>query len=120
MMGEVFRCWGVRHLPFLFIQPLRILLFIPGLLLFHKTWSLSSNERFPPPSTFIHPFFSLPPHHISRNTISPILQCLGGFQTPFPPDPAKARILFTWNARHRHEMSDFLRQSSDLLRALFW
>lgn len=83
IMGEVFRCWGVRHLPFLVIQPLRILLFITGLLLFHKTCLLSSNERFPPPSTFIHPFFSLPPQHTAK-CYFPHPAMFGVFH-PFPP-----------------------------------
>lgn len=120
IMGEVFRCWGVRHLPFLVIQPLRILLFITGLLLFHKTCLLSSNERFPPPSTFIHPFFSLPPQHTAK-CYFPHPAMFGGIPSPssLPPTPAKARMLFTWNAPNRHEMNDFLRWSSDLLPGLF-
>lgn len=83
MIGEVFPCRGVRHLPFLVIQPLRIPLFIPGLLLFHKTCLLSSNERFPPPSTFIHPFFSLPHSTYHEILFPPPCIVWGCFQPPF-------------------------------------
>lgn len=79
----------------------------------------------PPMNAFLlHQLLSTPSFrspHITYHEIlfPPPCSVWGYFKPPFSIC-SKSKNALTWNARHRHEMSDFLRQSRDLLLALFW